>query len=577
MFDYIAFGALIRRKRGEMGLTQPALAKRVFGKAERKADISRFEAGKKKPQEDTVQKLCLHLDISDAEIEPIRKARPLSETLGEIPTLSREELQNLASRFGIEDPFDAPDGELRRQLTLKADEYRDLKKQVDSIDPKMQRLSNLKAAAQDALARGDFDEVDEVLESVHEVELEEAARTAELRAETMLLRGRVEEAYRILSATADSFASVDPLEPARRRILKYWHTLRDHGLRYGGEATVRSREFLEPILTSGLRNQDRWLWAAGQNALAISFREQGTRTAGEDGAELLAQAVAAYRYALRVYSESALPMEWAMTQNNIGTALANQGMRTVGENAAALLAQAIAAFRAALRVYTEDAHPMEWATTQNNLGNALRNQGTRAAAEDSVAPFAMAVAAYRAALRVYSKDRHPMDWAMTQNNLGTALQNQSTRTAGEDEAALLAQAVAAYRAALCVYSADAHPVQWAITQNNLGAALFGQGKCTPGEDGAPLFAEAVNAYRVALRVRTADAQPVQWAMTQENLALAHEAIAYRPTTTDPRLPLETALAHAEAALKVFDPEHMSYNHTKATTLRDRIQARLDAL
>ena len=70
---------------------------------------------------------------------------------------------------------------------MKADEYRGLKAQVDGIDPKMQRLSNLKAAAQDALDRGDFDEVDEVLLSAQTIELEEAAKTAELRADTMLL------------------------------------------------------------------------------------------------------------------------------------------------------------------------------------------------------------------------------------------------------------------------------------------------------------------------------------------------------------------------------------------------------
>ena len=172
----------------------------------------------------------------------------------------------------------------------------------------MQRLSGLKAAAQDALERGDFDEVDGVLESVHAIELDEAAKTAELRAETLLLRGRVDEAYRILSATADSFAGVDPLEPARRRIMTYERTLRSHGLRYGGDGLPRSRELLEPILTSELRGQDRWLWAAGQNALAISLRNQGTRTAGEDGAALLAQAVDAYRAALREDAEDAHPV-----------------------------------------------------------------------------------------------------------------------------------------------------------------------------------------------------------------------------------------------------------------------------
>ena len=52
-------------------------------------------------------------------------------------------------------------------------------------------------------------------------ELDIAASTAELRADNALLRGRVEDAYRMLSAAADSFAAVDPLEPARRRVLYF--------------------------------------------------------------------------------------------------------------------------------------------------------------------------------------------------------------------------------------------------------------------------------------------------------------------------------------------------------------------
>lgn len=65
-------------------------------------------------------------------------------------------------------------------------------------------------------------------------------------------------------------------------------------------------------------------------------------------------------------------------------------------------------------------------------------------------------------------------------------------------------------------------------------------------------------------------------MTQENLALAQEALADHDTCADPAPHLRTALDHVEAALKVFDAEHMPYNHRKATALRDRLRARLEA-
>ncbi|MEP4553839.1 helix-turn-helix domain-containing protein, partial [Tateyamaria sp.] len=361
LLDRIAFGALIKRTRGEARLTQETLAGDVFGDPTRKADISRIENGRVDPQEATIQKLCAALGISAAEMEPIRQSRPAAEQLANIPALSREDLQNLAARFELDGVYTMPDGELRRLLTLKADEHRALKSEVDNIDDGLIRLSNLKAAAQDAIARVNLDEVEELLSRVQEVELEEAAKTAELRANNALLRGRVEQAYRILCAAADSFAAVDPLEPAQRKILGYAEKLGRHGMRFGGAGLSLSVEMMRQTATDNLKAMDAWLWAAGKNAEAVGLQHQGTRTDGPKGADLLAEAVAAYRAALEVSTRADHPVHWAITQNNIGAALRNQSTRTDGSKAADLLAQAVAAYRAALEVRTRADHPMQWA------------------------------------------------------------------------------------------------------------------------------------------------------------------------------------------------------------------------
>ncbi|MEM9474778.1 MAG: hypothetical protein AAGA71_05765 [Pseudomonadota bacterium] len=441
-----------------------------------------------KADQDFRDALTLELVIESARKQAyeIALAEDMNQTvkrvLEHVETSSLEDLRICADFFE-----DSPDGgaskfDLMAFLKSKAEDIKRLVAEREALPSTLPRLENVRAAVTAAIENFNLDEAEALLDGARDVHKTEMLRPAleanaaldEQKAEILLLRGRVNEAYRILSATADSFAGFDALEPARRRILTYWPTLRNHGLRYGGDGLPRSRELLEPILTSELKGQDSRLWAAGQNALAVSLQEQGTRTAGEVGASLLSQAVDAYRAALRVYTEDAQPVDWAMTQNNLGNALRNQGIRTAGEDGAALLAQAIDAYRAALRVRTENAHPVDWAMTQNNLGNALRNQGTRTAGEDGAALLAQAVDAYRAALRVYTEDAHPVDWATTQNNLGTALDDQGTRTAGEDGAALLAQAVDAYRAALRVRTEVAQPVQWAMTQNNLGNALRDQ-------------------------------------------------------------------------------------------------------
>ncbi|MBV0911719.1 AAA family ATPase [Anianabacter salinae] len=449
----------------------------------------------------------------------------LREAIENVGGASRDVLELLAARFGIADAHDRSDADLRQLLTDKATEYRALKREVDAIDDGLKRLSNLKAAAQDAIARVDLEEVEEILSRVQEVELEEAAKTAELRAENALLRGRVEQAYLLYAAAADSFAAVDPLEPARRR-LAYNDPLYRHGIRYGGPGLARAAEIARSAATDELCRLDGKLWGKLQNNLANALSDQGTRTGGAEGAALLAEAVAAYRDALTVH--------------------------------------------------TRADHPVDWATTQNNLALALQNQGTRTGGAEGAALLAEAVAAYREALTVRTRADHPVQWAMTQNNLGIALQNQGTRTGGAEGAALLAEAVAAYRDALTVRTRADHPVRWAMTQNNLAIALQNQGTRTGGPEGAALLEEAVEAYRDALTVRTRADHPVDWAMTRENMAIAEKAIAEHDSTTDPRPRLEAALAHVEAALEVFDPDHTPYNHDKASDLRDAIRAALEA-
>ena len=60
-----------------------------------------------------------------------------------------------------------------------------------------------------------------------------------------------------------------------------------------------------------------------------------------------------------------------MTQNNLGIALQEQGIRTGGQSGAELLSQAVVAYREALTVRTRDSLPQYWANSQYNLGLGL--------------------------------------------------------------------------------------------------------------------------------------------------------------------------------------------------------------
>ncbi len=63
-------------------------------------------------------------------------------------------------------------------------------------------------------------------------------------------------------------------------------------------------------------------------------------------------------------------------------------------------------------------------------------------------------------------------------------------------------------------------------------------------------------------------------MTMENLGLAYEALA---EVGQGRAALVEAAGCFEAALRVYDPEHMPYDHGTATASLARVRAKLAAL
>ncbi|MEP1963770.1 hypothetical protein [Tateyamaria sp.] len=509
----------------------------------------------------------------------------LTNALNQIETVSRDQLEAIALRFDIERIYDRSDDELRGLLNEKAKDYRKVLAELDDLKGKSAKIDNIHGAARGALEDGNLEIARSLLRDAREIHRQDTLRPAletnaqlmETEATLEMLDGNVEQAYRILCAAADSFAAVDPLEPARRKILGYAEKLMRHGMRFGGAGLPLSVDMMRQTATEDLKAVDVRLWAAGKNAEAIGLRNQGTHTDGPKGADLLAQAVAAYRAALEVYTRADHHVQWAMTQNNLGAALQDQGTRTDGPKGADLLAQAVAAYRAALEVRTRADHPVQWAMTQNNLGGALQDQGTRTDGTKGADLLAQAVAAYCAALEVRTRADRPVQWAITQNNLGTALRNQGSRTDGPKGADLLAQAVAAYRAALEVRTRADHPVQWAMTQNNLGGALGSQGARADGPKGIAFQAEAVATFRASLEVRTRADHPVQWAGTQKNIAITLLDRAQRADAQRPRDDLAAALAAVYGALEVYDPEHTSYEHGSATEVRAAIQTALDAL
>ena len=240
-------------------------------------------------------------------------------------------------------------------------------------------------------------------------------------------------------------------------------------------------------------------WAETMHTLAVAYSE---RIDG-DRSENIEQAIIAYQAALTVITQSAMPVEWAETMH--GLAIAYSSERIDGDRAENI-EQAIAAYQAALTVRTQSAMPIEWAETMNNLANAYEKRIDGDRAEN----IEQAIAAHQAALTVMTQSATPVEWATTMNNLANAYEK---RIRG-DRAENIEQAITAFQAALTVRTQSAMPVEWAETMNNLANAYSER----IDGDRAENIEQAITAFRAMLTIRTQSAMSVEWATTMYNLA-----------------------------------------------------------
>ena len=106
-----------------------------------------------------------------------------------------------------------------------------------------------------------------------------------------------------------------------------------------------------------------------------------------------------------------LPQRIGRAQNNLAIALKNQGTRTGGPTGADLLGQAVAAYRDALTVYTRADHLVDWAETQNNMAVGELAIANHDATPDKGPHLAAALEHIDTALTVYDPERMPYDHA----------------------------------------------------------------------------------------------------------------------------------------------------------------------
>ena len=165
-----------------------------------------------------------------------------------------------------------------------------------------------------------------------------------------------------------------------------------------------------------------------------------------------------------------IALDYRAIQNNLGTAYWTRAQHI---EPVVNLKAAIAAYREALRGYSENKEPQHYAMIQANLGTAYWNLAQH---QPSKRWLQKAIYSYREALKYRTSKAAPLACATTQNNLGTACWHLAMyQEEPADRSKLLNEAIAAYEKTLAL-AQQLSPTQLTFdtlaTHNNLGLAYY---------------------------------------------------------------------------------------------------------
>ena len=444
--------------------------------------------------------------LSPAVQEACANLTPI-DRLDDVADLSREDLQNLAARFGIENCFDLPDETLRRQLSQKADDYRRILREVDNLKGHSSRIDNSHATAMGALRSGKFEDARIRIEEAKEIQntsvllpsLEANEKLTLTQVDLELLEGDLESAFALLSKTAESFVVIDQVEKVTR-IIKYCDVLRDYARRYGGRAHRKQLELLDKADISVSRDDHPETWATLQTQRALALQGVGEQLSGAEGLNSLRQSEDYFRAALEVYDRKKNPTKWANTNINLGITL--ELLSRIGKrNRLNLLAGAIVAYEKALLVHTKTNHPWEWAAANVNKGIALYSRFHNYwfwQAKKKIDTLSDAEEAITSALEVFTFDQYPIDWGVAKINLAIIKGSQANFASGSRKQQLLNDSILYMHQASKVFSKTEHPVNWASIHLNVAIMSFSRARSQRASDPKTHLSTALSAIDQAL-------------------------------------------------------------------------------
>ncbi|MBR1177074.1 helix-turn-helix domain-containing protein [Bradyrhizobium sp. KB893862 SZCCT0404] len=461
----VAFGRLVREKRGIEGMSQDDLAQKS---GLTKARISDIETGKiANPQAKTVDALCVALNISREERAGCHSARA-----SDLPSRL---LEKLALHFGRDMP-DATEEELEAFLMAKAEEFREMQARLEKLAETEGRISELIRAANAALGEGDFDLADGLLKEAEEVQLQSSTivalkKQAELRIErgnAALVGGDVAVAAGHFERSSHYFSGVLPEMEADNRH-ECANLLRYYGYRYKSPAALfEAQEALQRNLGIWKQDAHKEKWCQTKNALGgVSWR-LSQFDLPENAMSHLTSAKDHYEDVRACCSEEFLPNAFATAGLDLANVYSDRRLAKSDADYEVNLQFALSLQLSALRCFSKTRDPRAWGIVQHNLGCAyLALSGVRTEEAKSVADIENAIHHAERSFEVRNPDDSLQYWVASCRTLGEALLKMSSYMTVTDASKYIQRASKVLQGAAARISPHEHPHQWSEIQEQL--------------------------------------------------------------------------------------------------------------
>lgn len=489
-----AFGALVRAKRGQEGLTQRELAARAFDDESKVRRIIDLEKGAvRRPHVKTLDPLVVYFGITKDELAECERQGTFTQDESVSLGVPRLLLESLAARFDNENP-EASDQELLQFIQGKAIELREIRNRLANLEKLGHGLDEKIRRANEAIDEGRFPDADAILADAEEtgaraktieaISVQSGIRSA--RADAALFDDDLETAASHYRVAAEYFLGFEKIRTAALLVefagRIYELTRRSWNPRY-----VQAIALVD--LAQGYidRAVDPDIWREAVYCSALLKQSQGRRReAGGRNSEMLTAAIEECTAVLR--NSSGHEFDWARSQFLLANCYMARG-ESKGSSWKADIREAIRLFEEYLaqpRTEILDAHRP---AILNGLSAALRLSAGPGREEDTDELRRKRKQTILRSLEE-SSDRGDQEvWSAAQHNLGMEFKDDARKATGDAKRFLLIQAIAACTSSLEVYPETAFSVQAAGTHLELAGLLIDLASAARGNEISGVYFE----------------------------------------------------------------------------------------